>query len=228
MILRLTAFFSYIPHAARISPSAPVLDSGARRTWMKPLPLAARFFAITLTILWPLKPSRAQDQAPQPRVVQHGERVAMSTGQIRKGEICADFYPDLESDEFFNGLQRIDRDRSSEFQKYSRPVMTYPSHLTIQIDVRINVCDANVYTPAVAPDFLKTLHFKVQWKRELYLRPVASYAVESVPLNLSEDDGRRLLVVQIRDNNNVPLTDHLVLTILSPEGKILSRMVARP
>ena len=119
---------------------------------MKPLPLAARFFAIALTILWPVKSSRAQDQSPHPRIIQHGERVAMSTGQIRKGEICADFYPDLESDEFFNGLQRIDGDRTSAFQKYSRPVITYPSHLTIQIDVRINVCDANVYTPAMAPD----------------------------------------------------------------------------
>ena len=205
-----------------------MLDSGARRASMKPSDLAARILAITLMTLWPVRSTHAQDQPPPPKVIQHGERVAMSTGQIRKGEICADFYPDLESEEFFNGLQRIDGDRTSEFQKYSRPVTAYPSHLTIQIDVRINVCDANIYTPAVAPDFLKNLHFKVQWKRELYLRPVANYAVESVPLNLSEDDGRRLLVVQIHDDNNVPLTDHLVLTILSPEGKILSRMVARP
>jgi hypothetical protein len=194
---------------------------------MKSPALAARIFAVPLILLLTADSSQALDQTPQ-KIVEHGERVAMSTGQIRKGEICADFYPDLESDEFFNGLQRIDGDRTSEFRKYSRAVTSYPAHLTIQIDVRINVCDANIYTPAVAPDFLKTLHFKVQWKRELYLRPVASYAVESVPLNVSEDDGRRLLVVQIRDNNNIPLTDHLVLTILSPEGKILSRMVARP
>jgi hypothetical protein len=206
---------------------APMLDSGARRASMKSPALAARIFAVPLILLLTVDSSQALDQTPQ-KTVEHGERLAMSTGQIRKGEICADFYPDLESDEFFNGLQRIDGDRTSEFRKYSRAVTTYPAHLTIQIDVRINVCDANIYTPAVAPDFLKTLHFKVQWKRELYLRPVASYAVESVPLNVSEDDGRRLLVVQIRDNNNIPLTDHLVLTILSPEGKILSRMVARP
>jgi hypothetical protein len=206
---------------------APMLDSGARRASMKPPVLAGRIFAVSLIILLTVDSSPALDQTPQ-KIVEHGERVAMSTGQIRKGEICADFYPDLESDEFFNGLQRIDGDRTSEFRKSSRTVTTYPAHLTIQIDVRISVCDANIYTPAIAPDFLKTLHFKVQWKRELYLRPVASYAVESVPLNLSEDDGRRLLVVQIRDNNNIPLTDHLVLTILSPEGKILSRMVARP
>jgi hypothetical protein len=97
----------------------------------------------------------------------------------------------------------------------------------IQIDVRISVCDANIYTPAPVPEFLKTLHFKVQWKRQLYLRPVAGYSVANVPLNLDDDEGRRLLVIEIRDANNVPLTDHLILTILSPEGKILSRMAAR-
>jgi hypothetical protein len=194
---------------------------------MKPRALAASHFTVCLLILLPANSFRVLDQTSQ-KIIEHGERLAMSTGEIRKGEICADFYPDLESDEFFNGLQRIDGDRTSEFRKYSRTVITYPSHLTIQIDVRINVCDANIYTPAAAPDFLKTLHFKVQWKRQLYLRPVASFSVESVPLNLDEDQGRRLLVVQIRDNNDIPLTDHLVLTILSPEGKILSRMVARP
>jgi hypothetical protein len=204
-----------------------MLDSGARSALMKPRALAAGNFAVCLMILWPANFFRALGQTPE-KIIEHGERVAMSTGEIRKGEICADFYPDLQSDEFFNGLQRIDGGRTSEFRKYSRPVTAYPPHLTIQIDVRVNVCDANIYTPAVAPDFLKTLHFKVQWKRQLYLRPVASFSVESVPLHVDEDQGRRLLVVQIRDNNSVPLTDHLVLTILSPEGKILSRMVARP
>jgi len=94
--------------------------------------------------------------------------------------------------------------------------------------VRISICDADVYTPAPIPDFLKTLHFKVQWKKAMYLRPVGSFVVENVPLNLEQSENRRLLVVQIHDSNNVPLTDHLILTILSPDGKILSRMAARP
>jgi hypothetical protein len=174
----------------------------------------------------PSNSSRALDEA-QPKIVEYNERVAMSTGEVRVGDVCADFYPDLESDEFFKGLQRIDADHTPEFRKYSQTVTTYPSRLTIQIDVRISVCDANIFTPARAPEFLKTLHFKVQWKRQLYLRPVAGYSVANVPLNLDEDEGRRLLVVQIRDANNIPLTDHLILTILSPEGKILSRMAAR-
>ena len=193
---------------------------------MKTFAPAARILGVGLLVLLPSGVSRALDGTPQ-KIVEYNERVAMSTGEIRKGDICADFYPDLESDEFFKGLQRIDADRSPEFRKYSQPVTTYPSRLIIQIDVRFSICDANIYTPAPAPEFLKTLHFKVQWKRQLYLRPVAGFSVANVPLNLDEDEGRRLLVVQIRDANNIPLTDHLILTILSPEGKLLSRMAAR-
>jgi hypothetical protein len=193
---------------------------------MKLSNFAATLLMVSSLTLWPGTSSGALDQTP-PKIVEYNERVAMSTGQVRKGDICLDFYPDLESDEFFKGLQRIDNEYGSEFQKYSHPVTTYPSRLAIQIDLRTSVCDADVYTPAPVPEFLKTLRFKVQWKRQLYLRPVAGYSVANVPLNLDDDQGRRLLVIQIRDANNIPLTDHLILTIFSPEGKLLSRMVAR-
>jgi hypothetical protein len=227
MILRLRNFFSYIPERT----ANPARRSYARllcptRVSMKPSSLSAAIFIISLAALYPLRSSHALDQTPQ-KIVEYNERVAMSTGEVRKGDVCADFYPDLESDEFFKGLQRIESDNGREYRKYSRVVTAYPPHLTLQIDIRISVCDADVYTPAPTPEFLKTLHFKVQWKREMYLRPVTNYSVENVPLNLGESENRKLLVIQIHDSENVPITDHLILTILSPDGKILSRMAAR-
>jgi hypothetical protein len=189
--------------------------------------LAASAFALTIAVLFPLRSSRALQDA-RPRIVEYKERVVMSTGEVRRGDVCATFYPELESNEFFRGLQSIETDEGRTFRKYSQAVTTYPPTLRILIDVRISVCDADVYTPSPIPDFLKTLHFKVQWKKAMYLRPVANFSVENVPLNLEENENRKLLVVQIHDSNSVPLTDHLILTILSPEGKILSRMAARP
>jgi len=194
---------------------------------MKRTFLAASALALTVAILLPLRISRALQEAP-PRIVEYTERVPMSTGEVRKGDVCATFYPELESNEFFRGLQRTETDEGRTFRKYSQLVTTYPPTLRIQIDVRISICDADVYTPAPVPDFLKTLHFKVQWKKAMYLRPVANFSIESVPLNLDQSENRKLLLVQIHDSGNVPLTDHLILTILSPEGKILSRMAARP
>jgi hypothetical protein len=224
MILRLKAQVSYIRSLEGFS--ADVLDSVAQSASMKISALAPGTVAICLLTLFPLQSSSALDEAPQ-KTVEYNERVAMTTGEIRRGEVCATFYPDLVSDDFFKGLQRTDRDRVSEYRRNSVLVTTYPSRLIIQIDVRISVCDADVYTAAPAPDFLKTLHYRVQWKRALYLRPVANYTVESIPLNVDESDNRKLLVVLIHDKN-VPITDHLILTILSPDGKILSRMAARP
>jgi hypothetical protein len=194
---------------------------------MKRTFLLASALAVGVATLVPVRSSRALQEAP-PRVVEYTERVPMSTGEVRRGDVCATFYPELESDEFFRGLQRVDTDQGRTFHKYSQLVTTYPPRLRIQIDVRISICDADVYTPAPIPDFLKTLHFKVQWKKAMYLRPVGSFVVENVPLNLDQSENRKLLVVQIHDSNNVPLTDHLILTILSPDGKILSRMAARP
>jgi hypothetical protein len=194
---------------------------------MKRTFLVASALALGVATLLPVRSSRALQEAP-PRVVEYTERVPMSTGEVRRGDVCATFYPELESNEFFRGLQRTETDDGRTFRKYSQLVTTYPPQLRIQIDVRISICDADVYTPAPIPDFLKTLHFKVQWKKAMYLRPVGSFVVENVPLNLEQSENRRLLVVQIHDSNNVPLTDHLILTILSPDGKILSRMAARP
>jgi hypothetical protein len=194
---------------------------------MKRTFLVASALAVGVATLLPVRSSRALQEAP-PRVVEYTERVPMSTGEVRRGDVCATFYPELESNEFFRGLQRTETDDGRTFRKYSQLVATYPPQLRIQIDVRISICDADVYTPAPIPDFLKTLHFKVQWKKAMYLRPVGSFVVENVPLNLEQSENRRLLVVQIHDSNNVPLTDHLILTILSPDGKILSRMAARP
>ncbi len=193
---------------------------------MKISTLAAALLIVCLALCIPHTLLRAQDSSA-PKIIEYKERVPMSTGEIRKGEVCATFFPELESDEFFNGLQRIETDTYRSYRKFDHPVTLYPSHLTIQIDVRILLCDADIYTPAPTPDFMKTLHYKLQWKHDLYLRPVLNYVVQSIPLNLPEGgENRRLLVVQIRDAGSIPLTDHLILTILSPEGKILSRMAA--
>jgi len=191
---------------------------------MRPSALYAAILTLGIT-MFPAT-SRAQD-APPPKIVEYTERVAMNTGEIRKANVCLTIYPNLESDDFFKGLQRIDRDGIIEFHRYSRTVSTYPAHLTIQIVVSASICDADVYTPVPIPDYLNTLHFKVQWKRGLYLRSVEKFSVESVPTDLETSPNRRQLIIPIHDEHDVPLTDHLILTVLSSDGKILSRMAAR-
>jgi hypothetical protein len=157
---------------------------------------------------------------------EYKDDVSLSNGQIRAGDVCVNFIPVMQSLGFFNGLERIDTSQGSEFRRNSQPVDFFPDYLTIEITIRIEVCDSNMYTPAQTPDAIKGMQFRVQWKRGLYLRPVASLTIERKPLRLEEGDNQMLYVIKVRDHN-VPLTDHLILSVISANGKIMSRMSAR-
>ena len=160
------------------------------------------------------------------KIHEYKDDVALSTGQIRRGDVCVNLIPVLQSGDFFDGLERIDTSQNSEFRKNSRSVTNFPDYMTVEMNVRIEECDTDVYTPAPTPDFVKGMHFRVQWKRGVYLRPVANVSIEKKPVRMDEGDNRMLFVMTIRDHN-VPLTDHLIISVIGPDGKLMSRMSAR-
>lgn len=170
--------------------------------------------------------ARAQSEGLTGKMHEYKDDVALSTGQIRTGDVCVNFIPVMQSLGFFNGLERIDTSQGSEFRRNSNPVYFFPDYLTIEINIRIEVCDANMYTPAKTPDVIKGMQFRVQWKRGLYLRPAANVTIDRKPLVMEEGDNRLLYVIKVRDHN-VPLSDHLILSVISASGKIMSRMSAR-
>jgi len=170
--------------------------------------------------------ARAQSEGLTGKIHEYRDDVALSTGQIRSDDVCVNFIPVMQSFGFFNGLERIDTSQGSEFRRNSQAVDYFPDYLTIEINIRIEVCDANIYTPAKTPDVIKGIQFRVQWKRGLYLRPAPNVTIERKPLQMEEGDNRLLYVIKVRDHN-VPLTDHLILSVISANGKILSRMSAR-
>ena len=160
------------------------------------------------------------------KIHEYKDDVALSTGQIRRGDICVNFIPMLQSGSFFDGLERIDSSQGSEFRKNSRVVTNFPDFMTVEMNVRIEDCDTDVYTPVPTPDFVKGIHFRVQWKRGLAMRPVASISIEQKPVMMDEGDNRRLFLMYIHDRD-VPLTDHLIISVIGPDGKLMSRMSAR-
>jgi len=191
---------------------------------MKLIRPIAYSFAAACLLLAPSAPAQSEGLAG--KMHEYKDDVALSTGQIRADDVCVNFIPVMQSLGFFNGLERIDTSQGSEFRRNSNPVDFFPDYLTIEINIRIEVCDANIYTPAKTPDVIRGMQFRVQWKRGLYLRPVANVAIERKPLIMEEGDNRMLYVIKVRDHN-VPLTDHLILSVISAKGKIMSRMSAR-
>ena len=191
---------------------------------MKLIRPIAYSFAAACLLLAPI--ARAQSESLTGKMHEYKDDVSLSNGQIRAGDVCVNFIPVMQSLGFFNGLERIDTSQGSEFRRNSQPVDFFPDYLTIEITIRIEVCDSNMYTPAQTPDAIKGMQFRVQWKRGLYLRPVASLTIERKPLRLEEGDNQMLYVIKVRDHS-VPLTDHLILSVISANGKIMSRMSAR-
>lgn len=160
------------------------------------------------------------------KIHEYKDEVALSTGQIRRGDVCVNLIPVLQSGDFFNGLERIDTPERSEFRKNSLQVTNFPDYMVVEMNVRIEECDTDVYTPARTPPFVKGMHFRVQWKRGVYLRPVGNVSIEEKPVREEEGDNRMLFVMTIRDHN-VPLTDHLIISVIGADGKLMSRMSAR-
>jgi hypothetical protein len=160
------------------------------------------------------------------RIHGYKDDVPLSTGQIRRGNVCVNIIPVLQADGFFNGLERLDTAQGSEFRKNSRIVTNFPDFMAVEINIRIEDCDADVYTPVKTPDFIKGMHFRAQWKRGLDLRPADNVSIETKPVMMQEGDNRMLYVMKIRDHN-VPLTDHLIVSVIGADGRLLSRMSAR-
>jgi hypothetical protein len=202
------------------SPSA----AASRPLTMKLFRPIAYSYAAACLLLAPI--AHAQSESLTGKMHEYKDDVSLSNGQIRAGDVCVNFIPVMQSLGFFNGLERIDTSQGSEFRRNSQPVDFFPDYLTIEITIRIEICDSNTYTPAQTPDAIKGMQFRVQWKRGLYLRPVASLTIERKPLRLEEGDNQMLYVIKVRDHS-VPLTDHLILSVISANGKIMSRMSAR-
>jgi hypothetical protein len=190
---------------------------------------AFKCIAIAAASLLALVPFSASGEAPaqQPaQIVEYKEVVPLSSGQVRDRDVCVNFSPVMTSGDFFDGLQRQETPSGDEFHKNSRLVTNFPEQLTVQLQLSISVCDADIYTPAPAPSFVSGIRFKAQWKRGLTMRPVTELRVQRVAITSEEGDSRLLFLLKIRDQD-VPLTDHLIISVISPQGKLLSRMSGR-
>jgi hypothetical protein len=170
-------------------------------------------------------PPPPQSNEPDGPIWQYKEKVPLSVGEVRRGDVCVTFAPEMSAGDFFDGLQRLDLPSGPMYRKAKQPVTQFPTYVEVEVRVDIHQCDADLYTSAKAPDFVSKIKFRLQWKRDLEMRP-ADFTIEQIPLNLDEGDDRMLFVMRIK-NQNVPLTDHLILSVWNDQGKLLSRMSAR-
>jgi len=136
--------------------------------------------------------------------------------------------------DFFENLQAVNSPQGTTFRNDSGEVRFFPEQMTITIRMFGPVTPNGKSIPSrkLNYDQMRDLRFKLQWKRGMKLRPVREFrsltATEGTFIDL-ENSGRPMdgwTYEMVVHDSQVPVTDHLILSILSPENKLIARMSA--
>lgn len=134
---------------------------------------------------------------------------------------------------FFKDLRCVDSADKTLFVNDTGEALTFPDRLTITLLI-IGPLPKNEYAQPKRLDseYMLGLRFSANWKRGVKMRPVKAFgqltASESQPPDLAVPlNVRQCWIYEfVVEDTDVPLTDHLILCIFSPENKLLARLSA--
>lgn len=143
----------------------------------------------------------------------------------------------MTSGNFFDDLKRIDVRGQLEYRKRGRVVTEYPESLTTSIHIAGDRCAA-AFSSSPAAIFhggSYSVNFKVEWKDGMQLRPavlspVAAHCVgySSITTPAGNFALPSIICQMTVDSKDVPLADHLIVSIFTADGKRLTRLSAAP
>lgn len=183
--------------------------------------------------------------ALQPVVVIAGGRtVSISDTQILFGsqllhsdQDCLFVDGNVTSETFFYDLKRIDAGGKFAYRKGGQAISTYPTALSTSIRVMGNQCGPMpaAESSAIFSRNSYSLKFKVSWKDGMELRP-ATFSASAASCHgfnstTIPDRGYSIPTVTCQlmvDGAGVPLTDHLIVSVFTPDGELLTRLSAAP
>jgi hypothetical protein len=157
--------------------------------------------------------------------------IPFPTGAFRAGETCVSLRAVMLSEDFFKGLTRLDSAAGPRFRRGSVPADSFPDSVSVEIESTLHRCQeapAAVRVRAVPADFMKSLRFDLKWMHGLRTRPAEVLSLEATPVPWTETGEQRWLHKLVVRSRAVPLADRLVVSVLSAEGKYLTRMSGGP
>lgn len=134
---------------------------------------------------------------------------------------------------FFKNLRCVASGDNTAFMNDMSEAGTFPNRLTITLFI-IGPVPKNEFAQPKSLDaeYMLGLSFNANWKRGLKLRPVKAFRQLSASESRAPDLAVHLTARQcwiyefVVEDADVPLTDHLILSIVSPENKRLARLSA--
>ena len=155
------------------------------------------------------------------------KRVLLRPQFFRQGRTYLLLSGDLVAGDFFAGLERIETSQGIEFRKASQAVTSYHDFLLVSVAARRTRCGF-VPQPIGIPEEVShlpdSLQFAAQWERGSEVRPAESRWLDTYPEIWTETSPPTWTFVYVVLAKDVPLTDHLLLSIDAGGGVILGRL----
>ncbi len=145
--------------------------------------------------------------------------------------------------DFFVGLERRETSQGTEFRRGSRVITQFPDQVIVRIRIREFPCrvrvkrDEGSAPPMATLETMSSLRFAASWKRGMQMRPVGNLTQRTFFVEKDESllfigmptmPARNVWNYEfVVPSHDVPLTDHLILTIYTPDGWRLARVSAR-
>jgi len=176
------------------------------------------------------------------------KEVAMGPGLSRFSDSCLVFAALLSADDFFEGLEVRQSPAGREYRKGSHLVTEFPARVKVTVLTwvwKFGTDDAE--NPELATAILEKLHFEAKWKTGMKTRPVKELSsnfrqpsaqewkerpdikkFEKLGLEPRDPavEGIWIFELTIKDEQ-VPLTDSLIVTVSSSDGRQIARFSGR-
>ena len=161
--------------------------------------------------------------------------VLSSHSQAKLGEIDFSITSKMSAGNFFQGLKYVRRDSeglfSDEFRKDSRVVSQFPEELEIVVAfvtlAGLRRKPSHLPSLPEVEELSRSLEFDASWKTGVELHPAELTALPEMAKKPTPGRQEGFIgwsyIFHVR-SKNVPLTDHLVISVFGPGKKFLGRV----
>jgi hypothetical protein len=205
---------------------------------------ALSIFSAGCLLLLAATPQVGDAQPPREKSIWNydGGVQLVTDGAIANGP-CFRLAGRLRAPQFFDNLRRVDTSTGTLFRRGNEIVTEFPERMELGFELYDMPCTDKLEQAGTTRTYLnkailRTLHVNFFWKRGLSIRPAPEIVLKHAQMIPIEPFAQGLssepLPVKYEwwfqfdvPSAGIPLTDSLVLVILSPEGKIVARCAAR-
>ena len=157
------------------------------------------------------------------------------------GGACFRIHGQMSSDDFFDGLRRIDTDQTTFFERGKDTITKFPDSVTVSFSIRDQLCPAGVEQvgtrPYLTQKMIEELRLSIYWKHGVDLRPVKGVKERNSRVDRIEPYAKSLAADLppryewsyqfMVPSAGVPLMDSLAFVFRTPDGRIAARVAAR-